>query len=535
MREHRIRSVWRSCAGVVVMMGASFPAMGADYYVATTGSDSSEGTQAAPLRTITRAYTKVVAGDRILVQPGTYTDHQSGWALVLDKKGTAGAPITLKSVQKGMAIIDASQSDRDNAVSFEGDYHVLDGFKITGARYTAVFINGSNNKFVGNEIYSNGRVYSSGHTGNQGFYESTSGYANYFGQNYIHDNGGGYGKYDHGLYLCGDNGTVVNNIVVGQPGMGLQIAGYNTVSGLKVYNNVFARHGLNGIVLWENVANIEIYNNIVAWNRADGIGAYDAHGQGVLVSNNVSYGNATNLNLTGGGSDVSYTLGTTVQADPRFAGTTDYHLQSSSPAIDAGKTLAGISQDYWGDARPQSGAFDIGVHESGSTAVSTSGSGSTSTSATTTTSGSTSVSGSSSASLIQNGGFESGRTGWGDYGSSTVVSGSNMAFEGSYAIAVGKGDGGVYQELFGVTAGAYTLTFAGVVGDSSDKGYVGLEFYNSSSSLIGNTQLKYNSTSWQNLSLPVQVPSGTTRARVYVWKDAGPNYIAADKVSLTRN
>lgn len=67
------------------------------YYVSTTGSDSNPGTSAAPFRTITYAYSKVVAGDTILVRPGTYTDYRAGWALVLDKNGTASAPITLRT------------------------------------------------------------------------------------------------------------------------------------------------------------------------------------------------------------------------------------------------------------------------------------------------------------------------------------------------------------------------------------------------------------------------------------------------------
>ncbi len=50
------------------------------YYVATTGSDSNPGTSASPFRTIKYAYSKVAAGDMILVRPGKYTDYQSGWA-----------------------------------------------------------------------------------------------------------------------------------------------------------------------------------------------------------------------------------------------------------------------------------------------------------------------------------------------------------------------------------------------------------------------------------------------------------------------
>lgn len=41
----------------------------------------------------------------------------------------------------------------------------------------------------------------------------------------------------------------------------------------------------------------------------------------------------------------------------------DFQLQSSSPCIDAGKTIAGITEDYAGTSRPQGSAYDIGAYE----------------------------------------------------------------------------------------------------------------------------------------------------------------------------
>jgi hypothetical protein len=41
----------------------------------------------------------------------------------------------------------------------------------------------------------------------------------------------------------------------------------------------------------------------------------------------------------------------------------DFSLQSSSPAIDRGVTISGLTRDYNGTARPQGGAFDIGAYE----------------------------------------------------------------------------------------------------------------------------------------------------------------------------
>ncbi len=354
---------------VAVLVLTAHLACAATYYVDKTGDDSNAGTQAAPFRTITHAYSLASAGDQILVQPGTYTDYQSGWGLHLNKNGNADAPITLKSLQRGMAILDGSnESDRPFGVYVDGNYNVLDGFKITGAQYTAVFIGGggSNNNVINNEITDNGRLVEpgKGHTGNQGIYENDASSVNYYAGNYIHDNGGGYGKFDHGLYLAGKSQTVVNNIVTGHPGIGLQIAGYTTVSGMKVFNNVFARNGGRGIVLWMALSNIQIINNIVAWNGTDGIGSYDAHGSGISISNNLLFRNKRKgINLTDGGSDFSHDLGRNFQKNPRFVSATDYHLKRSSPAIDAGISLRSVTRDISGNRRPSGRGYDIGAYE----------------------------------------------------------------------------------------------------------------------------------------------------------------------------
>lgn len=57
-----------------------------------------------------------------------------------------------------------------------------------------------------------------------------------------------------------------------------------------------------------------------------------------------------------------------INADPKFvnAAGQDFHLQSSSPAIDHGTTLAAVTTDTDGVMRPQGSAYDIGAYEFGS-------------------------------------------------------------------------------------------------------------------------------------------------------------------------
>ena len=54
-----------------------------------------------------------------------------------------------------------------------------------------------------------------------------------------------------------------------------------------------------------------------------------------------------------------------LSTDPKFidAVSEDFHLQADSPAIEAGATLADVTDDYDGIARPQGDDYDIGAYE----------------------------------------------------------------------------------------------------------------------------------------------------------------------------
>ncbi len=339
---------------------------GATYYVATTGSDSNPGTSSAPFRTITHAYSYAAPGVNIVVAPGTYTDYQTGWGLHLGNSGTSSSPIFLRSATRGAAIIDGGNaSDRNEAIYIDGSYNVVCGFGITRGPRGGISIWSNGNQLLFNEIHHNGNVASTSTNGQDGVYSSETTAGNRYVGNYIHDNGRTGSNLDHGLYLCGDNEDVFDNISIRNASNGLQIAGYTTVSTMRVMNNVFAANGTNGIILWMALSGVTIENNIFYDNGHAGIGSYDAHGSGVVIDHNLSYGNAYgDYSLRSGGSDFSYTLGSTVTSNPLFVSdSSDFHLQTGSPAIDAGLTLSAVTFDLDGTARPQGGAYDIGAYE----------------------------------------------------------------------------------------------------------------------------------------------------------------------------
>ena len=50
-----------------------------------------------------------------------------------------------------------------------------------------------------------------------------------------------------------------------------------------------------------------------------------------------------------------------LSSDPLFVSTTDLHIQSGSPAKDAGTTIAAVTNDFDGEARPGGPAYDIEI------------------------------------------------------------------------------------------------------------------------------------------------------------------------------
>jgi hypothetical protein len=91
-------------AGLGLALAIAFGgnAWATDYYVATTGSDSNAGTQAAPWSTIAKCASTMSAGDTCYIRGGTYHEHGLNPA----RSGTAGSPITFAGYPGESAIID---------------------------------------------------------------------------------------------------------------------------------------------------------------------------------------------------------------------------------------------------------------------------------------------------------------------------------------------------------------------------------------------------------------------------------------------
>jgi hypothetical protein len=103
-----------------------------------------------------------------------------------------------------------------------------------------------------------------------------------------------------------------------------------------------------------------VMRNNISYSLSSGEPYFTSGTQGNVAadlagSNNLWYGN---------GNGPSQTT-SNVNADPQFVNLSghDYHLQSTSPAKDAGVTISGLLTDIEGVTRPQGSSYDIGAYE----------------------------------------------------------------------------------------------------------------------------------------------------------------------------
>ena len=132
-------------------------------------------------------------------------------------------------------------------------------------------------------------------------------------------------------------------------------------SGNFAYNNIVRNNGGHGIQIGNQATNSKVYNNTVYQNRESGIQTA-ADTSGAQIKNNISYLNGSMAIINAG---ANTTQSNNLTANPLFvnAGAGDFHLQSTSPAIDAGASLIEVADDIERALRPQGNAHDLGACE----------------------------------------------------------------------------------------------------------------------------------------------------------------------------
>ena len=243
----------------------------------------------------------------------------------------------------------------------------FDGVRVTNWGGVGVFP-GSNN------TWRNCRVDHNGWDNNTNAAQRLPGYAFYIGgsdlllENCEIDNNGGSGIQQYtssgassaNIYrynIFHDNGRTPSSA---QQADGLIIGAQCTAT--KVYGNLFYGIGhQNGIRVDYGCTGTAVYNNTVHGTSLAGI-AIESRAASTVVRNNIVYGNGL-PGITNNG--IGTSLSNNITTDPKFVSTSnnDFHLQSGSPAVNAGATLAEVLFDIDGTPRPSGSAYDIGAYE----------------------------------------------------------------------------------------------------------------------------------------------------------------------------
>ncbi len=343
-----------------------------DLYVSTNGSDSNPGTQSAPLRTIQKASALATAGTTVHVASGTYSE-----IVTTTQSGTSSARIRyISDVKWGAKVVPPSSSSSDTIWWSKGAYTDVIGFDIDGSNASSkilmgLYLSGSYSSAQGNHVHHIAST-SAACTGN-----------------------GGAGLEAESWY-GGTNIDVIGNVVhnIGYSGCSYIQGIYQTSSG-KIINNLVYAVGAYAIHLWHDANHVDILNNTVfgsGFGMVVGGGDF-VHTSGpadyVNVANNIIFDNGGGIDEEGStGAHNTYTNNLVFQnssynwrlltsshsgdvaADPQFvnyirSGGGDYHLKSTSPAIDRGTSSRAPATDISGAPRPQGAGYDIGAYEYG--------------------------------------------------------------------------------------------------------------------------------------------------------------------------
>jgi hypothetical protein len=248
---------------------------GNTYYVAPppTGNDGNPGTSGSPFATIQHAINVSIAGDSIIVTPGTYQG-----ARFYFKSGTAALPITL-SGQAG-AIVNSpgpSNSNGDNLWVRNSNYIIVEGFEVHSAPRAGIAVQADPEPDE-----SIGVIVRNNHCHNNTRWGIFTGYAKDI---LIEGNETSFSGIEHGIYVSNssDNPIIRFNHVHDNNASGIQINadpaldGDGIITNAVIDSNIIHENGIAGgaAINLASVRNSTIVNNLLYNNRASGIAGWD--------------------------------------------------------------------------------------------------------------------------------------------------------------------------------------------------------------------------------------------------------------------
>jgi len=413
--------------------------------VSPTGSDANAGTQASPWKTIQKAANTLSAGSTVLVQAGTYNERvnvsrsgSSGNLIVFQAQGavktqgfvvqgnyikvdgfemvSTGSGWSDRSTGSGVYLVGSNNQISNNYIHHStaaGIYftnsasnNLITGNRIAYAVECALYIQGSNNLIVSNDISHTREIGGSDADGIRFF-----GTGNTVRKNYLHDiklsdspgssphidcyqtwgpakdylfeqnlcdksadghkQGFTMGDITHGSTPV-SNITIRNNVFISR-GTGYQ-PDVNTGDSGEVYNAVIVNNTFvavngptdRGIWIFSYQRGITVKNNVL-YDHGDSHDGepyilLESGATGVDISNNALF-KSDNLMPTGGcrSGDLCFV---NPSVSPGFVnfGAQDFHLSSTSVLIGKGAIVTSVTNDYDGVSRALSVAYDIGAY-----------------------------------------------------------------------------------------------------------------------------------------------------------------------------
>jgi uncharacterized repeat protein (TIGR01451 family) len=347
-------------------------AAGMQRYVApggiNSGNDCTESSN--PCATMQHAVDVAISGDEILVASGTYTDINfnagsiSTQTVYINKTLTLGGGYTTANwtnpdPEANPTVLDAAGRGRVIYIAGSASPTIV-GFIIQNGNAATdngggIFIQSGTPLIAANTILSGTASHGGGIYNNVG---SPRLKANIISSNTA-VNGGGFFS-DGGIPTTLNNVFRDNRAVSGGWGGGLanNISSTVVVQNDVFYHNTAASGG--GLV---NAGTLLVTNAIIFSNTANTSGGalYNYSGSTVIDHSDV-VGNTGGDYFTSTG---RITVTNSISVAPLFqdAPSGDFHLQAASPARDAGTTLADVSDDFDGQARPFGPDYDMGADE----------------------------------------------------------------------------------------------------------------------------------------------------------------------------
>jgi hypothetical protein len=340
-----------------------------DFYVSTLGDNGNDGSAEHPWRTITHAASHAKPGATIHVAPGSYRGN-----IITEGSGTPEARIAyISDIKWGAKLVGIG-----TGVLWQVNASYIDiiGFDISGPNNFGIYAGWSGTTpgyihFLNNYIHDITNSAGCTSTGGAAIDTGSGGAGNdWFIGNVVANIGAsmiGNCNTIQGIYISNANALVQNNVVSGVAGYGIQQ--WHAATASTIVNNTVFNNG-GGILLGDGDAGAlpggsgdnYVANNICVSNLKYGIVEGGAMRGGNTYANNLLWNNPKPYSLMSGATPTG-----TVIADPQFVnyradGAGDYHLTTSSPAINKGTASRAPVRHPDANLRPAGAPLNIGAY-----------------------------------------------------------------------------------------------------------------------------------------------------------------------------